>query len=234
MLKYTNRRYGAYLSKEEVAELVAPHPDTLDLVTAWLSHYGVCLTSVSTTPGGHWLIIAAVPVDQANALLNASYQLYRHLETKEIVLRTIHYSLPKALSEYVQAVTPTTYFGSSSHALRQTSTLHTDDLELHNARAYDSSLTSCSEAITPTCLRALYNTSTYVPSATESNQLGIAGFADQFVSYQDLTKFMLQFRPDAAGANFTVEQVNGGGNKQSNPGIRVRIVHILRGCRDVK
>ncbi len=29
-------RYGAHLSKEQVAELVAPHPETLELVNSWL------------------------------------------------------------------------------------------------------------------------------------------------------------------------------------------------------
>jgi hypothetical protein len=42
--------HGAYLSQEQVAELVAPHPETLDIVGAWLEHKRVrCPSSISTT-----------------------------------------------------------------------------------------------------------------------------------------------------------------------------------------
>ena len=45
---------------------------------------------------------------------------------------------------------------------------------------------SCNTTITPACLRALYNTSTYVPVSTNVNQLAIAGYDDQFANYADL------------------------------------------------
>ncbi|KAF8257512.1 Pro-kumamolisin, activation domain-containing protein [Lactarius quietus] len=79
-------RYGAHLSREQVAELVAPHPDTLQLINSWLEHYGVPSSSVSTSHGGGWLTLTDVPVNQANALLGASYQLYEHAETKDRIL----------------------------------------------------------------------------------------------------------------------------------------------------
>ena len=230
-------RYGAHLSKEEVAELVTPHPDTLELVSSWLTHHGVPPSSASTTHGGNWLTLTAVPLDQANTLLNASYQLYRHTETDETVLRTIGYALPAALLEHVQTVAPTTYFGSP-RALRQTLRLNPDGPTLPNG---DQDLPGplknvgptgvpgmCSTMITPKCLRALYNTSTYVPVAAGRNQLGIAGYLDEFASQLDLTQFMLRFRLDAAPAIFTVQQVNGGGNDQSEPGTEVRVGRVLR------
>ncbi|KAH8987770.1 Pro-kumamolisin, activation domain-containing protein [Lactarius hatsudake] len=105
-------KYGSHLSKAQVAELVAPHPDALALVHSWLEHHGVPPASVSATHGGGWLTVAAVPVPQANALLGASYQLCRHAETHETVLRTLGYSLPAALLAHVQTVAPTTHFGS--------------------------------------------------------------------------------------------------------------------------
>ncbi|KAI9449670.1 hypothetical protein BJY52DRAFT_226396 [Lactarius psammicola] len=45
-------KYGAHLCKEEVAELVALHPDTLELVNSWLEHHGMPSSSVSSTHGG--------------------------------------------------------------------------------------------------------------------------------------------------------------------------------------
>ncbi|KAI0284762.1 subtilisin-like protein [Russula brevipes] len=206
-------RYGAHLSKEQVAELVAPHPDTLQLVGSWLAHHGIPSSSISTT--------------HANTLLGASYQLYCHLETNETILRTIGYSLPAALHDRVQTVAPTTYFGSP-RALRQTSrldpngpTLPNGDLHLQNAATLSASGSPvppiCSN-ITPACLRRLYNTEGYEPRATAVNKLGIAGYLQEFASHSDLRGFMTRFRRDAENATFSVVTVNGGINDENNPG----------------
>ena len=219
-----------HLSKEEVAELVAPHPDTLELVDSWLEHHDIPSSSVSQTHGGNWLTILGVPVSKANDLLGASYKLYQHAESNDTVLRTIGYSVPAALHKVVQTVAPTTYFGSP-RAMRRTShlqpnaiTLPDGDQELREAAAnakhgINASVpASCASTITPTCLRALYNTAAYVPAATAKNTLGIAGYLYEFANHADLTTFMNRFRPDAASAAFTVVQINGGGNNQTNPG----------------
>ena len=62
-------------SKAEVAELVKPGPDKLELIGAWLVHHGIRSSSVSTTHGGAWPTVPDVFVSQANQLFGASYQL---------------------------------------------------------------------------------------------------------------------------------------------------------------
>ncbi|KAH9012065.1 Pro-kumamolisin, activation domain-containing protein [Lactarius pseudohatsudake] len=91
--------YGAHLSKEQVAELVRPHPDTLELVTSWLAHHGVRPSSISTTHGGAWLTVSNVPVSQANQMLGASYQLYRHAEVNDTIIRTARRVLTVTLQD---------------------------------------------------------------------------------------------------------------------------------------
>ena len=223
-------RYRMHLSKDEVAELVAPHSDTLELVNSWLAHHDIP-SSVSPTHGGNWLTLLDVPVSKANDLLGATYKLYQHAETNDTVLRTIGYSVPAVLHKLVQTVAPTTYFGSprvmrrTLHLRPGAVTLPDGDRELREAVADakpGSAATvpaSCATTITPTCLRALYNTSSYVPAATSSNRLGIAGYLEEFANHADLTTFMNRFRPDAASAAFTVVPVNGGGDDQTDPGV---------------
>jgi tripeptidyl-peptidase-1 len=180
------------------------------------------------------LTLSGVPVSQANALLGASYQLYRHTETGETVLRTINYALPQALHELVQTVAPTTYFGSP-RALRQTSqlrpngpTLPEGDPELQKeleSLSPDSPVpVNCSKIITPTCLRILYKTGGYVPRAEGRNQLGIAGYLGENVSRSDLKEFMTLFRPDAVGSQISIVNVNGGTNDENHPGVEARIL----------
>ena len=233
-----------HLSKDEVAELVAPHSDTLELVNSWLAHHDIP-SSVSPTHGGNWLTLLDVPVSKANDLLGATYKLYQHAETNDTVLRTIGYSVPAVLHKLVQTVAPTTYFGSP-RAMRRTLhlrpgavTLPDGDRELREAVADakpGSAATvpaSCATEITPTCLRALYNTSSYVPAATFSNKLGIAGYLEEFANHTDLTTFMNRFRPDAASAAFTVVPINGGGNDQTHPGTEVSNAWVGVECRKV-
>ncbi|KAH9008183.1 Pro-kumamolisin, activation domain-containing protein [Lactarius deliciosus] len=105
-------RYRAYLTKEQVAELVTPRPETLELVNSWLEHHGISSSSISMTQGSNTLMLKGVSVTQANTLLSASYHLYRHVERDETIVRTVGYSLPVALHWHVLTVTPTTPFVS--------------------------------------------------------------------------------------------------------------------------
>ncbi|KAH9064373.1 subtilisin-like protein [Lactarius vividus] len=217
-----NSRYGAHLSKEQVAEVVAPHPDTLELVSSWLGHYDIPPSSISMTLGGNWLRVAGVPVSQANRILGASYQLYQHVETNDTVLRTISYSLPEVLHEHIQTIVPTTYFGSPlTEAMRPR--VHPSTAVGARGKA-GSVLSSRDEGgITPSYLRWLYKTLGYAPKATDRNALGIAGYAGDFPSPHDLTLFMREHRTDGEDATFTVTQINGGGYDPANPGLEANL-----------
>ena len=229
-------RYGVHLSQEQIAELVAPHPETLQNVYSWLAHNGVPSSSVSIMHGGSWLKVSRVPLAQANTLLDASYQLYRHTETNETILRTIRYALPAHLHNYVETVAPTTYF-SSSRTLWKTSGMVSDSpiLPNRNLRRVPVSpvLSGCAQVlfhfshsavVTPDVLRCLYKTDKYVPKATAKNQLGILGFLNETASQSDLTAFMKKFRPDARQATFSIVTVNNGTDAQNNPTAEVRPV----------
>ncbi|KAH9055378.1 subtilisin-like protein [Lactarius vividus] len=160
--------YGLHLSKEQVAELVMPHSDTLELVKSWLKFHGVPPSSISVTHGGNWLTLTGVSVSKANGLLGASYQLYQHAETKENIIRTLGYSLPAVLHGHVQTVVPTTHF-ASPRTSRQTPRNRADD----------------DDPALP-FLRWLYNSVTYVPAATNRNMLGITGFGQEYPNPVDL------------------------------------------------
>lgn len=225
---------------------MAPHPDTQTLVNDWLAYHDIPTSSVRTSHGGDWLTVSSVPVSQADALLGASYQVYRHSETNDTLLRTVGYSLPAALHDHVAVVAPTTYFGGprawrrTSHLTPSGNILPDGDAAIQAAAAalaqqadrQPGSLatvpSSCSNTITPTCLRALYNTSTYVPKATAKNTLGIAGYLEEFANHADLKTFLTKFRSDAVSANFTTVKVNGGLDDQTEPGVEVSLLLIVR------
>ena len=203
-------RYGAYLSREQVAELVAPHPDTLKVVGSWLEDHGVLPSSISTSHGGGWLTVTEVPVSKANDLLGASYQLYRYAGTNETILRTVGYALPSVLHMYIQTVAPTTFFGTPG-TLRQTPLVQ-------RSKAEAALLSREGPPVTPSFLRRLYNTWGYDTSAMGRNKLGITGFHGQYASFKDLRKFMRKCRSDAKNPTFTVVEINSEGYDAEDPG----------------
>ncbi|CAL1715197.1 unnamed protein product [Somion occarium] len=224
-------RYGQHLSKEEVEALVAPHPHTVDVVDSWLSAHGLEPSSAQRENAGSWISIT-VSVEQASRMLNTTYNVYRHAQADDYVVRTMSYSLPTVLHEHVGVVAPTTYFGTM-RSMKATSFLQPDitpidsDVDVAPKLINPGSLatvpSSCSTTITPACLRALYNTSTYVPTATDKNTLGVAGYLDEFANRADLQTFFQRFRTDAVGGTFTTVQVNGGGDDQNDPGVEANL-----------
>lgn len=217
------------MSKEEVEALVAPHPETVDLVDSWLTAHDIDLSSAQRENGGSWLTVV-VSVDQASRMLNTTYNVYRHAQSDDYVVRAMSYSLPAVLHGHIGTVAPTTYFGTM-RSMKATSRLQPQikpidsDVEVAHKLVGPGSLatvpSSCATTITPACLRALYNTSTYVPQATTKNSIGVAGYLDEFANRADLQTFFSRFRTDAVGGTFTTVRVQNGGDDQTDPGVEV-------------
>ncbi|KAH9026302.1 Pro-kumamolisin, activation domain-containing protein [Lactarius deliciosus] len=211
-------RYRAHLTKEQVADLVAPRPQSLELVNSWLEHHGISSSSVSMTHGGNTLMLEAVPVTQANTVLGASYQLYRHVDSDETIVRTVGYSLPAPLHWHVLTVVPPTSFvpprvqwktprSRSDRAVNSTSG---EPATMLSSRARV-------DSVTPSFLRWLYNTDTYTPSTENDNVLGILGFNNNHPSPSDMVEFMYKYRREAMEARFIVVAVNNGGYNPTQP-----------------
>ncbi|KAH9479704.1 putative tripeptidyl-peptidase SED2 [Psilocybe cubensis] len=222
-------RYAQHLTKEEVDNFLAPHPDSLEAVEEWLAFHGIDTSEAQRTSAGNWITLR-VSVEQAERMLNTKYNVYEHGPSGEEVIRTLSYSLPQELHSHIDVVAPTTYFGTL-RSMRKTSFLQPDvkpitDEELAASLVPGSNAavpSSCSTTITPTCLRDLYNSSAYVPQATATNKLGVAGYLQEFANLADLQTFFSRFRTDAVGSSFSIVQVNGGGNNQNSPGVEANL-----------
>ena len=130
---------------------------------------------------------------------DTKYNVYRHSKTSEYVVRSLRYSLPNILHGHVDLVTPTTYFGTM-RSMKATSFLQPNIKAIESSIQVDDTVdaASCAVRVTPSCLRALYNTASYTPKAAGKNSLGIAGYLNQYANYADLqvcTQIPLTFRP---------------------------------------
>ena len=81
-------------------------------VNQWLSENG--LTAQKLTVAGDWLSFS-IPVDKANELLDTQFSTFKHLDSGDESVRTLAYSVPANLANYINLIHPTiTYVSSES------------------------------------------------------------------------------------------------------------------------
>ncbi|KJA29732.1 hypothetical protein HYPSUDRAFT_126973, partial [Hypholoma sublateritium FD-334 SS-4] len=215
-----HQRYGQHLSKEEVEQLVAPRPASLDAVNTWLGTFGYSEDEFTRSPAKDWISLK-VPVSVAEKMLDTKYHVWKHIDSGDFLVRTTSYSLPKHLHDHIELIQPTTMFGRFKpekstvySATRVPSTISQDSSASISTASGISVDASCNSTITITCLQQLYNAVGFTPSA-KGNSIGITGYLDQFANFQDLQSFFASERPDALNSTFKVLSVSGGQNNQS-------------------
>ncbi|KAK0461797.1 tripeptidyl peptidase A [Desarmillaria tabescens] len=217
----SHSRYGEYLSKEEVEDLVVPHPESLTAVDAWLSSYGLPESEYIRSSAKDWLTIN-IPVSLAEKLLDTEYHVWRHAESGEYIVRTTSYSLPPHLHDHIDVIQPTTIF---SRMMGFRSTIHDFDASPAAMKVLNGTTTdldsgaiidnSCKYAITLNCLEQLYNAANYNATDQSKNGIGITGYLEEYANDQDLQSFYGEQRPEAQGSQFGVVLINGGQNPQN-------------------
>lgn len=63
----------------------------------------------------------------------------------------------------------------------------------------------------------------YVPTATDVNVLGVAGYLDQYANRADLQTFLKSYASNATGTSYETVLVNDGGDDQSDPGVEANL-----------
>ncbi|KAF4610506.1 hypothetical protein D9613_006684 [Agrocybe pediades] len=206
---------------------MAPHPDSISAVNDWLKFHGIDPSTIQRSAAGDWLTLP-VSVAKAERMLNTKYHIYEHTLSGKQVVRALSYSLPRELHSHIDVITPTTYFGSV-RSMKKTSFVEPSrskpavSSDAGQLNSYTTVPASCNNTINPGCLRALYGTSSYMPSAKGVNKICVAGFLDEFANRADLQAFLYNYRPDAVNSTFTTVSVNQGGDNQADPGVEANL-----------
>lgn len=198
-------KYGQHLSKLEMRDLVKPSSEASQSVLAWLKQAGI--PDADIDDDGDWIKFTAT-VEHAERMLDSTFNTFQNDNKESLqVVRTLEYSVPRELHEHIAFISPTTRFTAFRP---QFSSIRDKEVisELGVIRAVNA---SCNTSITPACLQELYNIKGYKPSSNPevSGYLGVNGFLEQYAKYSDLEKFLAQYAPYAAGANFSWTSVNG-------------------------
>ncbi|OJT02652.1 Tripeptidyl-peptidase sed3 [Trametes pubescens] len=211
---------GQFLTKEEVNAFVAPKPETVAAVNAWLKENDIVATPAS--PAGDMLSFS-IPVSKASELLDADFAVFNHTATGKTMIRTLAYSIPAELKGHLDFVHPTTVFAQPFSGKNVFSFVPAPaDRPIPEVNLTSNAVpASCATTITPACLQALYGIPTAL-ATQKANTLGVSGFIDQFANQADLRAFLTRFRPDLSPTTvFTLQTLDGGQNpqQQANAGI---------------
>ncbi|KAK0216855.1 family S53 protease-like protein [Armillaria fumosa] len=200
--------YGQHLSLEEVKAFSAPTPEAATAVTAWLSENGI--TDVKLDGAFDDWLTFTIPVDKADTLLSAKYEIFVHIDTGELLIRTLAASIPSDLTDFIEVVHPTTSFATLTSGPKPAVSIPMTSNLTEEANPAPS---SCNNAVTPACLQALYG----IPAtrATQSSNILAVSADEHSCQMADLRTFLTTFRRDIPPTTtFTLQTLDGGQNPQ--------------------
>jgi tripeptidyl-peptidase I len=179
-----------------------PTPEATEAVLQWLESSGIRPEEIEDD--GEWINFIA-SVSQAEEMLDTTFGVYQSTIREGVQkIRTLHYSVPENLHQYIEMIQPTTRFGQirpQRHQVLTKETLGEAGTALN--------VTGCNATITPTCLKDLYNIGNFKATGKRGSLLGVNGFLNEYARYADLAQFEKEYAPWAVGANFTWTSVKG-------------------------
>ncbi|KAJ5594972.1 uncharacterized protein N7459_001180 [Penicillium hispanicum] len=191
--------YGKWLEKEDIDSQFPVVDDTA--VVSWLKNAGI-----SNYARDGALLNFTGSVSKINRMLNTSFAYYQSGDS--VKLRTTQYSIPSDLTEDIDLISPTVFFGKT----RSVAPAPSKSRKLRARTTSAGVSPSCSTYITPSCLKEMYNIGDYTPEPSAGSRVGFGSFLNQSASYSDLTDYEELF--DIPKQSFTVELINGGVNSQ--------------------
>lgn len=201
----SHRSYGKHLKRDELKAMLRPHPEATESVLSWLKNAGVASEDIADD--GEWINFMAT-VKEAENLLDTTFDIYRSTQARQDKVRTLQYSVPESLHQYINMIQPTTRFGQ----MRAERDFVFDYELLGEVGTAAINVTACNATITPACLKGLYNIPE-VPQFKSNKKLGFAAFnnfLEQYPRFNDLATFEKEYAPYAVGQSFDYRFINGG------------------------
>ena len=151
-------KYGQHMSRENLKAMLRPSLVASVAILNWLKAEGV--PSVDIEDQGDWINFY-IRASEANRIMGTKFYYYSNVNNGVKRIRTLQYSVPQVLNQYVHMIQPTTRFGQIAPE-RSTVIQHFKIGEPKGnsmARYPGSQLNStfCNTTITPQCLRDLYH-----------------------------------------------------------------------------
>jgi len=196
-----NDKYGAHLTLEEVADLVAPTEETIATVKNFLASFGITETKTVITKD---FLYANIPIRILKEMFQVEFRLFEHSSGQRFYGSMGPYSLPSDVACCVDFVS---YLVGLPEITRPATAFESKD----KVRA--------GTDITPDIIRARYNCSNVIATAS-TNSHAVAEFQGQSYSPSDLSEFFTKYVTNSNAD--TVAQVIGQ-NNPDHPGIEASL-----------
>ncbi|KAL8724597.1 MAG: hypothetical protein Q9181_006762, partial [Wetmoreana brouardii] len=203
-------KYGEHMSQDDLKAMLHPSDVASSAVLEWLNSEGI--PSADIEDAGDWVNFY-VSAAEAERIMDTTFHFYSNANNGVQRIRTLRYSVPQKLHQYIHMIQPTTRFGQ---VLPQRSTIY-QHFEIGESKGSISrypggqlNATFCNTTITPQCLRDLYHIGDFRGTAKNGNKIGVCGYLEQYAKFNDFSAFTAQYAPYAARENFTYVLINGG------------------------
>jgi tripeptidyl-peptidase-1 len=213
----TSPNFAQYWTAQQVSDTFKPSVASYSAVRAWILAAGIPPENVATAPDGRGWLRSNMTVAQAESLLHTTYNLYESKSNGNTYIACQQYSIPDDLEDDIDVITPGTTLtrvklgstSSSSNAVSRRS--QSSQLErrygtyppFHPWPPAADNLTTCYTAITPNCIRALYN----IPELSSShpdNSMGIFSLWQNPGSQEDYDLLFKHYAPQLVGKGPTI------------------------------
>ncbi|KAL9131366.1 MAG: hypothetical protein Q9217_000693 [Psora testacea] len=208
--------YGQHMKRDELKAMLRPNEDATSAILTWLQSQGVPRTHIQDD--GDWISFY-VPAAEAERILDTKFYYYHNQMGDIDRIRTLQYSVPQHLHQYIHMIQPTTRFGQ---IMPQRSTVYEyfeigpSFQDMGRYPGPDLNVSFCNTTITPQCLRDLYHIGDSRGSNSNGGRIGVCGYLKQYAKFADFDAFTETYAPYAAGENFTYVLINGGLSTQGD------------------
>ncbi|UZJ54600.1 hypothetical protein CBS101457_003920 [Exobasidium rhododendri] len=212
----------APMSIEEVAVFASPSAADLTTVQNYLKSQGFTDAQMTYSAFNDQITVPTT-VGQAAKMFAATFDSYSFGGLT--MPRTTAYTIPAVIANQVSLVSPIASFVDVKTSPIKKTVTPAKKRELWQDLDSRAVPAGCdTTGVTPACLRNLYQTSTYVPTATTANSVFIAGFIGQSVDQLDLQNFLKTYRPDIpSGYQIPIINTAGAINLPLVPGVEAML-----------
>ncbi|KAE8445545.1 hypothetical protein EG329_013309 [Mollisiaceae sp. DMI_Dod_QoI] len=215
-------KYGQHMSAKEVGDFFRPSSESIGSVRDWLHSSGIDTGRHQVSPGQGYLKFDAT-IEELESLLSTEYHVYEHSETEALHIGCDEYHVPLGVHPHVDFISPTVSTlqikrGAAKQKRGPTKSSpasfppHVKPANISvdpSTFAADGSTTPCYTAVTPDCLRKLYD----IPKGTTKhtgNEIGIFEDGDWY-DQEDLDLTFAALSPHVPkGSHPTLEGIDGG------------------------
>ena len=213
--------FGQHWTSQQIVEEFAPTDESLSAVKHWLTEEGLPEEEIFYSADKSWIKVQTT-VQKAQELLKTQYHVFEDTANGHKQLACDKYHVPDFAQPHIDFITPTIHRIGGLVARRSVASDPLPrplslPLSMNAPQLSYNDLSTCDQAVTPDCIRALYNIP--IPASSNArNSLGVVELnpLSQY-SQIDLDLFFQNFSHPLVGRPPQIISIDGGDPRYTDP-----------------